>query len=205
MKKANTSNKINDVLTLFKEWKSTLTKDDKIILYEYTKYLYEEVNSFLIDEILNDDSFGSSPDDLVIKNAIEKIDEILDRFILKHMILVYRNEHHDIELEDLYEFINGLDKIEYKNFVSTSITEEAFERFFENLKNHYPTEAFLRMKGNLSVGSSCGFIDKEMSAMADQEDEILIARNITFYINSQNIKIDYANKVVCINGEFRKE
>lgn len=205
MKKANTSNKINDVLTLFKEWKSTLTKDDKIILYNYTKYLYEEVNSFLIDGILNDDSFGSSPDDLATKYAIEKIDEILDRFILKHMILVYRNEHHNMELEDLYKFLNGLDKIEYKIFVSTSITEEAFERFFENLKNHYPTEAFLRMKGNLSVGSSCGFIDKEMSAMADQEDEMLIARNITFYINSQNIKIDYANKVVSINGEFRKE
>lgn len=196
---------ISDVLTMFKEWKSKLSKEDKQILYEYSKYLYEEVNDFLREDILYDDSFGSSPDDFSLRNTIENIDEILDRFILNELILAYRNEYHEVSIEDLYEYLQGLDKIVYKNFVSTSITEEAFDRFFQILKTRHPDSSFLRIKGHLNIGISCGFIDSTLSAMSDQEDEILIARNVTFYIDESSIDINHSNKSVSINGDFRKE
>ena len=165
---------------IFKNWKQSLTSEEKNILCEYSKFLYEDVNLFLRDDILN-------------------------RFILDEEILVYRNEHHSISLEEMHEFLCGVDRIEYRNFVSTSFTKEASEQFLSILKNQYQNDIFLCIEGNINKGVPCGYLDKDISVMLGEEDEILMSRNIIFKIKQNSIIINNIDKTINIYGEFTKE
>lgn len=195
--------KKDNMSELFKEWRENLKDEDIAILSEYTQFLYEEVNDFLREDILNK-GFGESPDDIRLKDSVEKIDEILGRFSLPHDIYVYRNESYNFTLEEICDYLEGLDKIEYKNYISTSFTKEASDRFYFILKSHHPDENILRMEGKIEKEISCGYLDKEISKMLDQEDEILILRNISFYIKNKSIKIDSKNNFISVEGEYRK-
>ncbi|WP_349764393.1 ADP-ribosyltransferase [Fusobacterium sp. SYSU M8D902] len=190
---------------IFKNWKQSLTSEEKNILCEYSKFLYEDVNLFLRDDILNSNDFGNSPDDFKIKENIDIIDNILNRFILDEEILVYRNEHHSISLEEMHEFLCGVDRIEYRNFVSTSFTKEASEQFLSILKNQYQNDIFLCIEGNINKGVPCGYLDKDISVMLGEEDEILMSRNIIFKIKQNSIIINNIDKTINIYGEFTKE
>ena len=62
IKKVSVQKNIDSMALMFQEWKKALTDEDKRVLYEYSKFFYEEVNDFLRNDNLNND-FGSSPDD----------------------------------------------------------------------------------------------------------------------------------------------
>lgn len=195
----------DEITLIFQEWKQSLTKEEIDILFDYSKYLYEEINSSLREDFLSDDNFGTCPDDLRLKENIQKVDEILSRFILNEKISVYRNEHHDISLKDFCYFIQGIKEIEYKHYISTSFTEKASNQFYCILKKHFQDGTFLQIKGDIEEGVSCGYLDKDISSMSDEEDEILIIRNTIFKIDEDSILIDPKEKTIFISGEFRKE
>lgn len=201
----NVQKSIGEIEKIFKNWKQSLTEEEKNILYEYSKFLYEEVNTFLRDDVLNSDDFGNSPDDFRLKEDIDIIDNILNRFILEEEILVYRNEHHDISLEEMYEFISEVDRIEYKNFISTSFTKEASEQFLSVLKKHYHNDTFLCIEGKINKGVPCGYLDEDISAMTGEENEILIIRNVVFKIKQDSIIVNNIDKTINIYGEFTRE
>ena len=46
---------------IFKNWKQSLTSEEKNILCEYSKFLYEDVNLFLRDDVLTSPVAGRRP------------------------------------------------------------------------------------------------------------------------------------------------
>ena len=108
-------------------------------------------------------------------------------------------------LKDFCYFIQGIKEIEYKHYISTSFTEKASNQFYCILKKHFQDGTFLQIKGDIEEGVSCGYLDKDISSMSDEEDEILIIRNTIFKIDEDSILIDPKEKTIFISGEFRKE
>lgn len=203
IKKVSVQKNIDSMALMFQEWKKALTDEDKRVLYEYSKFFYEEVNDFLRNDNLNND-FGSSPDDFRLKEYIDKIDDVLNKFTLPEEILVYRNEHHNVSIEEMHDFIRGVDRIEYKNFISTTFTRRAAEQFLSNLKKHYADEALLCIEGKVQKGIPCGYLDKDISAMLGEEDEILISRNVSFKIDEELTDVSFENRTINIYGQFEK-
>lgn len=191
----------NEIKQIFAEWKENLTTHEKDVLYEYSKYSSDEINDFLENDLLNDPGFGSCPEDLSLRDIIYTIDKALEKFISNFGILVYRSEVKPSKktANDLKELLEGMGRIEYKRFVSTSFTLEAAEDFKKLLKSKFGDTIYLFIKVIIPKGKKLGYLCKELSAMGDAEDEILVERNITFEI--EKVSIEAINTVV-VEGYF---
>jgi hypothetical protein len=187
------------IKTMFIEWEEGLTVEEREALYEYSKHMSSEINPFLMDGIAN--SIETIPESQDIVDAINIIDRALKKFTSKVDILVYRSEVHDSKWtpSDLKEFLEGVRRIEYKQFVSTSFTLEAGKDFLELLKQKYGDRVYLFIKAKIPIGKNIGYLSKNLSAMGDSEDEILISRDITLEL--EKIRLDDLD-TVCIEGYF---
>lgn len=186
---------------IFFEWKEKLTEPERMALYEYSKYSSDEINGALEDSLLSDPEFGSCPGDLELQSLIKLIDSSLVKFTSQKPISVYRTEIHDSKktADKLKEFLEGTRRIEYKRFVSTSFTIEAGKEIMRSLKAKYGDSVYLFIKAIIPKGKNMGYLCKELSAMDDGEDEILIARNITLEIDKVSIN---TNNTVIVEGYF---
>lgn len=188
---------------IFSKWKEELTPEEKEVLSEYSKYLFQEVNEFFRDGGYEINDFGASPNDFNIKEKSDLIDSALSKFKLSDFLTVYRNEAYNLDVDELLEFLEGVESIEYLAYVSTSFTKEASEQFLLVKKRESENCSYLNIKGTVPKGLNCGFLDKELSEMGDCEDEILLMRGVVFRHDKVKTKVD--GDTVYIEGNFNKE
>lgn len=180
---------IEEYKNLFKVWKETLTEEEKSIIYEYSKFLYEDIN----ESLLSKEHFFIEP----FLTEINLLDSALSKFTLPFSIEVYRAEEEN-EFLSTEKIKEALDEIiefyhEYPNFMSTSFSKKVVLERIESTNRSPNAVAFLH-NINLPKGSNCGYLDNDLSCCPD-EQEILIARGCFYIIDEVIINESYKNIV----------
>jgi len=162
---------------LFKKWKENLSQEERDVLFEYSDFLYRDINRFLLE---NEGNCFS-------KEYLKKI-EVLDNCLTFNFPMdteLYRAEYREEDIETLelaYEVIDEIVEF-YPNFISTSFSEKVALRHMGILRNsEFLAKSFLIFNLSLSSEVKCGYIDEELSKYGELEAEIIIARKVNFKI-----------------------
>ncbi|MGL5625551.1 MAG: ADP-ribosyltransferase [Clostridium sp.] len=180
---------VEECKDLFKLWKESLTEEEKNIIYEYSKFLYEDVNTALL-----------SKDNLFIEPFLTEIgylDNALSKFKLPFAVEVYRadEENEFLTAQKIKEALDSVAEFyhEYPNFMSTSFSREAVLERIDST-NRLPEAVALLHNIKLSEGSHCGYLDSDLSYFPS-EKEILVARGCFYVIDEVIINNIYTNIV----------
>ncbi|MGL4902930.1 MAG: ADP-ribosyltransferase [Cetobacterium sp.] len=187
------------------DWVKSLTTHEKEAIFKYTldgkNNYYQKINNHLRGIEINKE----------IEIFIKHIDSALKKFNLNVDINVYRVQGElnynnlvyngeQITLDDIlttYKYVKKY--ITFKNYISTSISEQCAINHLENyLYITQPDNFFILMRGILKAGSSCGYI--QPLSKYKNEQEVLIMRNKQFDIS----RVDILNhKTIILEGEFK--
>ncbi|MGL5984813.1 MAG: ADP-ribosyltransferase, partial [Cetobacterium sp.] len=170
-------------------WKDSLTEEEKRIIYEYSKFLYEDIN----DSLLSKENFFIEP----FLTEINLLDNALSKFKLPFSIEVYRAEEENqfLSAQKIKEALDEVVEIyhEYPNFMSTSFFKSVVLERIE-LTNRKPNSIALLHNISLPEGSNCGYLDDDLSCCPD-EQEILVARGCFYIIDEVFINETHKNIV----------
>lgn len=179
---------IEKIKILFSNWKKSLSPEELRVIYEYTKYLYQELNMFLRDDIV--ENLGEFPGDIELKEQIELLEQALSKFELPLDVLVYRGESNNKLSRDEYiEIYSVMKEIKFREFLSTSLKLSVAENFIRLLKGKYPDQLYILIEALVLKGTKCAYLCKDLSAMG-KECEILVSRNSKLQINEISKKYD---------------
>lgn len=165
--------------SLFKEWKNSLSDEEKKILFRYSDNFYNDVNSYLLES-------GGTFFNSKYEKEIKILDSALN-YELKERIKVFRAEYREISIDKIllgYEAVEEIIDI-YPNYMSTSFTRGKAIKHLGILRNsQILAKSFLLFTSDVDKGVKCGYLDEELSSMGETEDEILILRGVVQKIKS---------------------
>jgi hypothetical protein len=144
-------------------FENKLTSDEIEAVGKYTGVQYKPINEILL---------GIRPPDEYIDELINNIDSAMNKFNLDTDLIVFRGakaEH--------YKDWNVGDVQSFNAFLSTSVTEEEAQKFF-NAVRFFDTPIMLEIK--VPKKTSCLYLGENSSAPT--EDELLLGRGLKYKI-----------------------
>lgn len=176
-----------------KKWEDSLTPEEKKAIKLFTGDWYTPIRKHLCKE-------EELPADKLY--LIDSIDSALSKFKVPNDILTYRTEGRLIDKALFITSLKKLNSIEYKSYISTSLSKTVAINHIETIKYDYPnSKSFVLINGNILKNSNCGYLGNNLSSISG-ESEVLIIRNKKFIYDKNKIQDIQGKEYIEIFGQY---